>query len=73
MTLLGGRLPAQDQSARLRAQRDTLERIRREREDLERRAADLANSVHDLNEEVSNLDKRADATEIGRASCRERV
>jgi septal ring factor EnvC (AmiA/AmiB activator) len=56
------RLHAQDQSTRIRAQRDSLERIRREREELERRAADLANSVHDLNEEVSNLDKRADAT-----------
>jgi murein hydrolase activator len=55
-------LHAQDQSARLRAQRDSLEKIKQEREALERRAADLANSVHDLNEEVSNLDQRADAT-----------
>jgi septal ring factor EnvC (AmiA/AmiB activator) len=46
----------------LRAQRDTLDRIRREREDLERRAADLQSSMHDLGEEVTNLDKRADAT-----------
>jgi len=53
-------LPAQD--ARIRAQRDTLERIRREREALERRAAELQNTVHDLNEEVTNLDRRADAT-----------
>jgi septal ring factor EnvC (AmiA/AmiB activator) len=60
--LIPALLHAQDQSARLRAQRDSLERIRQEREALERRAADLANSVHDLNEEVSNLDKRADAT-----------
>ncbi|HTE44582.1 MAG TPA: peptidoglycan DD-metalloendopeptidase family protein [Gemmatimonadaceae bacterium] len=50
------------QDARLRAQRDTLERIRREREDLEKRAADLQSSVHDLGEEVTNLDRRADAT-----------
>jgi septal ring factor EnvC (AmiA/AmiB activator) len=55
-------LHAQDASARLRAQRDTLERIRREREALERRAADLATSVHDLNEEVTNIDKRREAT-----------
>jgi len=59
---LGSSLHAQDQSARLRAQRDTLERIRHEREMLERRAADLQNTVHDLNEEVTNLDSRAEAT-----------
>ncbi|HVX40202.1 MAG TPA: peptidoglycan DD-metalloendopeptidase family protein [Gemmatimonadaceae bacterium] len=53
---------AQDQSAKIRAQRDTLEQIRREREALERRAAELQNSVHDLNEEVTNLNSRADAT-----------
>jgi septal ring factor EnvC (AmiA/AmiB activator) len=50
------------QDTRLRAQRDTLDRIRREREELERRAADLQTSMHDLDEEVTNLDKRADAT-----------
>ena len=50
------------QDARIRAQRDTLERIKREREALERRAAELQNTVHDLNEEVTNLDRRADAT-----------
>jgi septal ring factor EnvC (AmiA/AmiB activator) len=55
-------LRAQDQSARLRAQRDTLERIRHEREMLERRAAELQNTVHDLDEEVTNLDRRAEAT-----------
>ncbi|HEV8236245.1 MAG TPA: peptidoglycan DD-metalloendopeptidase family protein [Gemmatimonadaceae bacterium] len=55
-------LRAQDQTARLRAQRDTLERIRHEREMLERRAAELQNTVHDLDEEVSNLDRRAEAT-----------
>jgi septal ring factor EnvC (AmiA/AmiB activator) len=50
------------QDARIRAQRDTLDRIKREREDLERRAAELRNTVHDLNEEVTNLDERADVT-----------
>jgi septal ring factor EnvC (AmiA/AmiB activator) len=50
------------QDARLRAQRDTLDRIRREREDLERRAAELQSTVHDLNEEVSNLNRRREAT-----------
>lgn len=48
---------------RIRAQRDTLDRIRREREALERQAADLQNSVHDLDAEVTNLNERADATE----------
>lgn len=55
-------LRAQDQSARLRAQRDTLERLRHEREQLERRATELQNTVHDLDEEVRNLDERAAAT-----------
>ena len=50
------------QDVRLRAQQDTLARLRREREMLERRAADLQNTVHDLNEEVANLDERAEAT-----------
>jgi septal ring factor EnvC (AmiA/AmiB activator) len=53
---------AQDQSSRLRAQQDTLMRLRREREQLERRAAELQNSIHDLSEEVSNLKGRAEAT-----------
>ena len=53
---------AQDQGARLRAQQDTLARLRREREQLERRAADLQSTVHDLSEEVSNLNRRAEAT-----------
>lgn len=51
------------QDARIRAQRDTLERIRREREQLEQRAVELQTTVHDLNEEVANLNMRADATE----------
>jgi septal ring factor EnvC (AmiA/AmiB activator) len=53
---------AQDQSSRLRAQQDTLARLRREREQLERRAADLQSTVHDLSEEMSNLNRRAEAT-----------
>jgi septal ring factor EnvC (AmiA/AmiB activator) len=53
---------AQDQGSRLRAQQDTLARLRREREQLERRAAELQNTVHDLSEEVSNLNRRAEAT-----------
>ena len=53
---------AQDQGSRLRAQQDTLARLRREREQLERRAAELQSTVHDLSEEVSNLNRRAEAT-----------
>ncbi len=56
---------AQQQSQtdrKLRAQRDTLEQIRQERAALEQRMRELQNSAHDLDEEVTNLDRRADAT-----------
>jgi septal ring factor EnvC (AmiA/AmiB activator) len=53
---------AQDQSQRLRSQQDELNRIRREREELEQRAVELQNTMHDLSEEVVNLERRADAT-----------
>jgi septal ring factor EnvC (AmiA/AmiB activator) len=63
LTLLGASsVFAQDQGSRLRAQQDTLARLRREREQLERRAADLQSTVHDLSEEMSNLNSRAEAT-----------
>jgi septal ring factor EnvC (AmiA/AmiB activator) len=48
---------------RARAQRAELERIRRERAALEARAAELQTSMHDLSEEVTNLDRRAETTE----------
>lgn len=47
----------------MRAQRDTLERIRRERAALERQMTDLQASVHDLSDEVGNLNARVTATE----------
>ncbi len=53
---------AQTQDPRIRAQRDTLDRIRQERAELERRATELQTTVHDLNDEVTNLDQRAAAT-----------
>jgi septal ring factor EnvC (AmiA/AmiB activator) len=56
-------LLAQDASQRLRAQQEELERTRREREELERRAVELRNTLHDLSEEVTNLERRADATD----------
>jgi septal ring factor EnvC (AmiA/AmiB activator) len=48
--------------AKLRADREELERIRAERAQLEQRMADLRSSVHDLSEELDNLDRQVDAT-----------
>lgn len=56
-------LAAQSAEARIRAQRDELERIRRERADLESRMANLRGSAHDLQEEVANLERQREATE----------
>ena len=61
MLLAASSLAAQDPSVRLREQRDELERVRRERADLERQAETLRATVHDLSEEVIILDRRADA------------
>jgi murein hydrolase activator len=49
--------------AKLRAQRDELERVRRERAELERRMNSLQSTAHNLTEEVRNLEQQADATE----------
>ena len=57
-------LPAQSADARIRSQREELDRIRRERADLERRMATLQGSVHDLRDEVANLDRQRTATEL---------
>jgi murein hydrolase activator len=54
---------AQSTEARIRAQREELDRIRRERADLENRMANLRGSVHELQEEVAILDRQRDATE----------
>ena len=56
-------LAAQSAEARIRAQREELDRIRRERADLESRMANLRGSVHDLQEEVANLERQREATE----------
>ena len=58
------RLPAQTADARIRTQREELDRVRRERADLERRMANLQGSVHDLRDEVANLDRQRIATEL---------
>ncbi len=47
---------------RIAAQRAELDRIRRERADLQRRMIDLQGTVHDLAEEKKNLAAQADAT-----------
>ncbi|MDB4905735.1 MAG: hypothetical protein JWO05_519 [Gemmatimonadetes bacterium] len=65
--LLLGSAPAiaraqQSPSDRVRAQREELDRIRREREDLERKARELRSSVHDINDEITLLDRQASAT-----------
>ena len=54
---------AQDQSdAKLRAQQEELARIRRERDELQRRMRNLQGRVHDIREEVNNIDRQHDAT-----------
>ena len=53
-------LRAQD---KLRAQREELDRIRQERADLERKMLELRANVHDLSEEVANLNARRAATQ----------
>ena len=56
-------LGAQSAEARIRAQREELERIRRERAELESKMANLQGNVHELREEVFNLDRQREATE----------
>lgn len=58
-----GQSSAQEQSdAKLRSQQEELARIRREREELQRRMRGLQSKVHDISEEVTNLDRQHDAT-----------
>ena len=54
---------AQSTDARIRAQRDELERIRRERSELEQKMANLQGDVHDYREEIANLDRQRATTE----------
>ena len=56
-------LSAQDQAeAKLRAQQDSLTRIRRERETLQQRMRGLQSRAHDISEEVDNLNRQHNAT-----------
>jgi septal ring factor EnvC (AmiA/AmiB activator) len=61
-TTPGGTQPGTQADARTRAQRQELERVRRERAALEERMRGLQSTAHDLREEVANLDRQADAT-----------
>jgi septal ring factor EnvC (AmiA/AmiB activator) len=54
---------AQSVDARIRTQREELDRIRRERAELEHRMANLQGDVHELRDEVENLDRQRAATE----------
>ena len=61
--IFGGPLPAQEQSdAKLRQQQQELARIRRERDELQRRMRTIQGRVHDISEEVTNIDRQHDAT-----------
>ena len=64
-SVLAAPLAAQQQppaAERLRTQREELDRIKAERADLERRMRELQSSVHDLSEERTNLERQRDAT-----------
>lgn len=52
----------QTSEERLRAQREELDRIKRERAELQRKMGALQRNVHSLSDEVSLLDKQHDAT-----------
>jgi septal ring factor EnvC (AmiA/AmiB activator) len=52
----------QSPEARLRAEQNRLEQLRRERAELETRMRQLRGTVHDLSAEVANLDRQADMT-----------
>jgi len=58
----------QDAAGRIRSQREELDRIRRERTELEDKMRSLQGTVHDLSEERHNLDRQADATEAAMRS-----
>jgi murein hydrolase activator len=55
-------LPSTLGAQQLDDQRAELEALRRERADLERRMSGLRGTVHELSEEVANLERQADAT-----------
>ncbi|HSU97841.1 MAG TPA: peptidoglycan DD-metalloendopeptidase family protein [Gemmatimonadaceae bacterium] len=56
------KLAAQDTDARLKSNREELERVRRERAELQQRMNKLQSSAHSLNDELKNINKQHDAT-----------
>ena len=68
-----GRRGAVAVRARLRADRDALEQIRAERAALEQRMAELRGTVHDLSDEVANLDRQVDVTARGAPDARRAI
>ena len=63
LLLAAAPLSAQDNAdTTLRTERERLEQTRRERDELQRRMRELQGTVHDLSEEVTNLDRQADMT-----------
>jgi murein hydrolase activator len=63
MVALPACLLSQGADARLRQQREELDRIRRERAALEQRMQNLQGSVHDMREEMANIDHQRQSTE----------
>lgn len=61
-TLAAQPQPPGSAEERIRREREELEQLRRERQLLEQRMRELQGNVHDLTEEVQNLDAQADAT-----------
>ncbi len=60
--LLSAQQGTESADAKLRAERERLQKLRSEREALERRRTNLANTVHDLSEEVANIKREAEMT-----------
>jgi septal ring factor EnvC (AmiA/AmiB activator) len=54
---------AQDTEAQLKKNRDELERIRRERADLQKTMSKLQSSAHSLNDELQNINRQHDVTQ----------
>ncbi len=55
-------LAGQDTDARLKSNREELDRIKRERAELQQRMNKLQSSAHSLNDELKNINKQHDAT-----------